>query len=65
MLYDNLSVNNRGHLLLAGYDTAELAEKYGTPLILLDEQTVRARCRLYREAMASAFPGGSLPLYAS
>ena len=37
MLYDNLNVNEKGHLSFAGYDTAELAEKYGTPLYLMDE----------------------------
>ena len=28
MLYDNLSVNEAGHLVFAGYDTAELAKEY-------------------------------------
>ena len=31
MLYDNLNVNEKGHLSFAGYDTAELAEKYPLP----------------------------------
>ncbi len=65
LLYSNLTVNDAGRLCVAGYDTVELALEYGTPLLLLDENMVRARCRAYREAAAESFPAGSLPLYAS
>ena len=64
MLYDNLSVNDRGHLEVAGLDTVDLAAEYGTPLYLLDEDRVRAHCRTYVEAMRKYFPEGSVPLYA-
>lgn len=64
MIAKNLSVNETSHLCLAGQDVVALAEKYGTPLYLLDEDTVRERCRLYRTAMAEAFDGRALPLYA-
>ncbi len=36
------SVSERGHLLIAGLDTVDLADKYGTPLYLMDEATIRA-----------------------
>lgn len=65
MLYDNLSVNGQGHLTVAGYDTAQLAAEYGTPLLLMDEAVVRQNCRSYVTAMKESFPEGSLPLYAS
>ena len=65
MLYDNLSVNEAGHLVFAGYDTTELAAQYGTALMLLDEQAIRSRCRTYLSAMAEHLPAGSMPLYAS
>ncbi|MBO5953750.1 MAG: diaminopimelate decarboxylase [Oscillospiraceae bacterium] len=65
MLYDNLAVNEAGHLIFAGYDTAALAKEYGTPLLLMDEQRIRNRCRAYQEAMAAYLPAGSRPLYAS
>ncbi len=65
MLYDNLSVNEAGHLLFAGYDTTELAAQYGTALMLLDEGAIRNRCRTYLNAMAAHLPAGSMPLYAS
>ena len=65
MLYENLSVNAAGHLVFAGYDTAELAKEYGTSLMLMDEQAIRLRCREYLNAMAEHLPAGSMPLYAS
>lgn len=65
MLYSNLSVNEKGHLTLAGVDTVSLAEKYGTPLYLIDENRVRKNMRLYRDTMRREFGEGSYPLYAS
>ena len=65
MLYDNLSINPEGHLVFAGFDTMELAEKYGTALFVMDEQRIRSRCREYQQAMAAYMPAGSRPLYAS
>ena len=65
MLYKNLGANSAGHLTFAGYDTAELAKEYGTPLMVMDEALIRSRCRIYKEAMAAYLPAGSKPLYAS
>ena len=65
MLHTNLGINEQGHLTLAGADVVSLAEKYGTPLYLLDEARVRMRCREYVQAMREYFGGGSLPLFAS
>ncbi len=62
---DNLSVNESGHLTLGGIDTVTLAEKYGTPLYLLDENKIRENCRVYVGAMRDAFGEDALPLYAS
>jgi len=64
MLYDNLTVTD-GHLTVAGWDTAALAQQYGTPLMVMDEAVIRNRCRTYREAMEEYLPKGSRPLYAS
>ena len=41
MICDNISVNEKGHLTFAGRDTVELAQKYGTPLYLMDEEKIR------------------------
>ena len=65
MICNNLSINEQGHLCFAGIDTTELAEKYGTPLYLMDENRIRERCRTYREAMREAFGEEAAPLYAS
>lgn len=65
MLYENLSVNENGHLLFAGQDTCELAKQYGTPAFFLDEERVRENCRLYTKAFQAHMPKGSMPLYAS
>ena len=64
MIASNLSVNETSHLCFAGVDVTTLAERYGTPLYLLDEGRIRERCRTYRRAMTEAFGEGSFPLYA-
>lgn len=64
MLYDNLSVNQDGHLTIGGVDTVYLAEQYGTPLYVLDEDRVRENCRTYVTAMAEHFGNGAKPLFA-
>lgn len=65
MLHTNLAVNEQGHLTLAGADTVALAKKYGTPLMLVDEQRIRDNCRTYVQAMKEHFGGDSMPLFAS
>lgn len=65
MICDNISVNEKGHLTFAGYDTVELAEKYGTPLYLMDEDKIREHVRAYKTAMEDCFPAGSMPEFAS
>ncbi|MER5391915.1 diaminopimelate decarboxylase, partial [Saccharopolyspora sp. NPDC002686] len=39
-----------GALRVAGIDVRELAERFGTPLFVLDEDDFRSRCRDYAEA---------------
>ena len=64
MLYDNLGINERGHLTIGGLDTTDLAEQFGAPLYVLDEDRVRANCRTYVRALAEYMPAGSMPLFA-
>lgn len=62
----NITVNEAdGHLHFAGYDTVKLADKYGTPLYLIDEEHIRKMCRIYVESMKEAFDSYSMPLFAS
>ncbi len=65
MIHDQFSVNEKGHLAFAGRDTVALAEKYGTPLFVMNEERIRARCRLYKQAMTSSFGADACPLFAS
>ena len=65
MICDNIGVNEKGHLTFAGYDTVELAEKYGTPLYLMDENKIREHIREYKAAFEKYFPQGSNPEFAS
>lgn len=65
MLYDNLTVNDKGHLAVGGMDAVELAAKFGTPLYVMDEEVLRANCRTYVEAMHESFGADAAPLYAS
>ena len=65
LICKNLTVGQNGRLYFAGQDTALLAEKYGTPLYLMDERRIRERCRTYLAAMQAAFPGRARVLYAA
>lgn len=64
MLYDDLTINEQGHLCMAGMDTVELAKEYETPLYLMDENRITNRMRTYKRAMSEHFGGNSLPFYA-
>ena len=65
MLHENLSVNEKGHLCIAGSDTVELANRYGTPLMVMDEGRIRRNMRIYKDAMKKYFGESSYPLFAS
>ncbi len=52
-------------LMVGGCLLSELAKKYGTPLYVIDEETVRSACKAYKNSMNDHYPGESLPIYAS
>ncbi|WP_320674841.1 diaminopimelate decarboxylase [Prochlorococcus sp. MIT 1341] len=58
-------LNKEGKLLIGGCLLSDLAKKYGTPLYILDESTIRLSCAAYREALCKYYPGDSLAIYAS
>ncbi len=58
-------INVNGGLDIGGCTLSELASRYGTPLYVLDEETIRASCIAYRESLKKYYPGPSLALYAS
>ncbi|MFC9650531.1 MULTISPECIES: diaminopimelate decarboxylase [unclassified Streptomyces] len=43
-----------GDIAVSGVSLAELAERYGTPTYVLDEEEVRARARAWRQALPDA-----------
>ena len=65
MIASNIRRDGSWNLLFSGRSVAELAEKYGTPLYLMDEDRIRENCRMYLDAFRESFPVGSIPLYAS
>ena len=65
MISTNISVNSAGHLCFAGQDVCSLAERFGTPLYLFDEDRIRENCRMYKTAFANGFGENAAPAYAS
>ena len=58
-------VNGQGHLVLGGADAVALAEKYGTPLYVMEEDVIRAAMRAYRQSVERFYDGKGLICYAS
>ena len=58
-------VNSQDHLEIGGCDVTELVAKYGSPLYILDEFTLRTTCRQYRDSFKTYYSGESLVIYAS
>ncbi len=65
MLHPSYAVNGEGHFTLGGADTVRLAQKYSTPLYLIDENEIVRRCRLYHDAVKKYFSEKSAIYYAS
>ncbi len=58
------SLDDNSQPLVGGVNLVELAHTHGTPLFVLDEATLRASAKAYKETLAAVYPGASLPLYA-
>jgi diaminopimelate decarboxylase len=52
-------------LAIGGCDVTDLVRKFGSPLYILDETTLRRTCQQYRDAFAQYYPGASQVIYAS
>lgn len=61
----NLSVNSENHLVIGKNDTVELANEFGTPLYVIDEDLVRENCRTYKNAMDKYYDGKGMIFYAN
>lgn len=58
-------INENKKLVVGGCQLSELAKKYGTPLYVFDELSLRTSCKAYISSLKKHYPGESLPLYAS
>ena len=59
------AINHQDHLTIGGCDVIQLVENFGSPLYILDEETLRLACRQYRESLLRFYPGQSQVIYAS
>ena len=60
-----LGSNDKGHLTIGGVDAVDLANKYGTPLYVMDERTIRGHCRTFQQSIDDNYGGKGLAVYAS
>ncbi|ELS01885.1 diaminopimelate decarboxylase [Xenococcus sp. PCC 7305] len=58
-------VNKNDTLEIGGCDVELLVKRFGSPLYILDEFTLRTACRQYREGFANHYSGESQVIYAS
>ncbi len=54
-LPDSAGINEEKNLTIGGCDLAGLAKEFGTPLYIMDERTVRERCREYLKCFRAAY----------
>lgn len=59
------TTDEHGRLIIAGCDAGALVRRYGTPLYLFDELTIRTACQAYRAALADSYRGETAVHYAS
>lgn len=62
---DCLSINGHGHLTIGGRDTVELAETFGTPLYVMDENRIREDCRRFVSSIQEHYGGKGMVAFAS
>ena len=62
---DCLNINGKGHLTIGGADTVDIAEKYGTPVIVYDEGAIRKNCRAFVNSINEYYGGNGRVLYAN
>lgn len=56
------ATNEKGHLTIGGCDTVDLAKKFGTPLYIIDEATIRQAASAFQAGLSSYRK--ARPLYA-
>ncbi|MEA5564936.1 diaminopimelate decarboxylase [Anabaena sp. UHCC 0399] len=59
------TVNSDGCLEIGGCDVTTLVQQFGSPLYILDEETLRTACQQYRDSFQKYYQGESQVIYAS
>ncbi|MBQ2846491.1 MAG: diaminopimelate decarboxylase, partial [Firmicutes bacterium] len=60
----DIEINRDGNLVFGGADTVKLAEEFGTPLYVVDENYIVERCREIKSAFMDKYPNAAA-VYAS
>ena len=63
-LYGTMQIDEKGILNIGGVKTTELAEEYGSPLIVIDEKEIENNINQYQKGFED-YPGRSRIIYAS
>lgn len=64
-LLGNMEINREGMLKIGDVSARELAENFGTPLLVMDEQEIEDKADAYCQALQEYYPGNFQVLYAS
>ncbi len=64
-LLGNMDISDQGILQIGNVSALELTKKFGTPLLVLDEEEIEERAIAYKEALKEYYPGDFQILYAS
>ena len=65
MVSESVGINSKGHLTCGGADCVELAEEYGTPLYVFDENLIRKTCAEFKQSIDEFYDGNGMVLFAS
>ena len=62
---ESIGVNEKGHLTFGGHDTVDLAQKYKTPVYIMDEVLIRKNCCKFVDSMNENYDSNGRVIYAS
>ncbi len=54
---DTAKIDQQGQLTIGACNTLDLAQEYGTPVYIFDEETLRGRCRSFVREFDQRAPG--------
>lgn len=60
-----LAINEKNHLTIGGVDAIEIAQQYGTPVYVMDEEQIRKNCKAFTSSMRRHYGENGRTLFAS